>query len=232
MKFFTYKMLFLFLCFSVFSSCTARIDGSLAADSSASFSVNMSLQSGMSALIQRLSLAGGTQGSVLDGPAIAASMSQAPGISSVSFRNTSASAIEGQIRISGISEFLDARSGFITFEQTRTGGRCVININIDNGPVILEFLSSELSDYLSALMAPIATGEEMTKTEYLELVSSFYNRVISDEIASSRIRASIEFPAAITGIRGGTFSGRRANFDIPLLDLLVLETPLVYEVTW
>jgi hypothetical protein len=81
-------------------------------------------------------------------------------------------------------------------------------------------------------MAPIATGENLNKAEYLELVASMYNKAISDEISGSRIRASIDFPGAITGVKGGTFSGRRADFDISLLDLLILETPLVYEVQW
>jgi hypothetical protein len=72
----------------------------------------------------------------------------------------------------------------------------------------------------------------MTKLEYLELVSTIYSKAISDEIAASRIRASIDFPGTVTAARGGTFSGRRADFDIPLLDLLVLETPQTYEVTW
>jgi hypothetical protein len=81
-------------------------------------------------------------------------------------------------------------------------------------------------------MAPLATGEELDKAEYLELVASFYNRAISEEIAASRIRASLDFPGAVTSVQGGTFSGRRVTFDIPLLDLLVLETPLSYSVAW
>jgi hypothetical protein len=64
------------------------------------------------------------------------------------------------------------------------------------------------------------------------LITSFYNKAISDEIASSTIRASITFPGNITGVRGGSFSGRRADFNIQLLDFLVLENPLVYEVYW
>jgi hypothetical protein len=72
----------------------------------------------------------------------------------------------------------------------------------------------------------------MSKDEYLELVGSFYNKSISDEIASSKIRVSIEFPGVVTSAKGGTFSGRKANFDIPLLEILVLQTPLVYEVNW
>jgi len=81
-------------------------------------------------------------------------------------------------------------------------------------------------------MAPIVTGENISKEEYLELVSSFYNNQISGEIASSRINTYVEFPGTVRSVSGGTFSGRNALFDIPLLDLFVLETPLVYEVIW
>ena len=225
------------MCFVLLTlfSCSARIDGNLSADGSAVLSVNMSLQRGMTALIQRMFAAGGqSAGQILDGPSIAASMSNAPGITSVTLKNTAPASIEGQVVISQISDFLAATdgSGFITFKQERSGGHCVININRDNGPKMLELLSPEISDYLSALMAPIATGEELSKSEYIELVTSFYNKTISDEIVSSRIRASINFPGNVTNVKGGIFSGRRVNFEILLIDLLVLDEPLIYEVTW
>jgi len=226
------------LCFAVLLSCAARIEGSLSADGSAALSVGMSLEPRMTNLIRSLSAAGGQAGSaerpVLDSAAITQSMSNAPGIARVSLRNTTPSALDGTVQISKISDFLSAAdgSGFISFEQGRTGGRCEITINRDNGPVLLGILSPEIADYLSALMAPLATGEVMTKPEYLALVTSVYNRAISDEISASMIRASIDFPGPVTSVRGGTFSARRANFDIPLLDLLVLESPLSYEVRW
>jgi len=240
-RFLPFKIIFLFagLC-CILLSCASRIEGTLAADGTAVMSVSISLEPRMTTLIRSLSKAGGqTDGPVLDGPAIARSMSNAPGVASVTLRNTAEAAVEGQVRISRIGDFLSAaeagrnvRRGFITFEQGNTGGRCIININRQNGPAILELLSPEISDYLNALMAPLATGEELNRNEYLDLVASFYNRTISDEIAYSRIRASISFPGNITSIKGGTYSGRRAEFDIPLLDLLVAETPLTYEVTW
>ena len=223
-----------FLIFLIFSSCAARIDGSLSGDGSAVLSVSMSLEPRITSLIRSLSAAGGQAGgNILDGNVIAQSMSGAPGIASVTFRNTAPASIEGQIKISNVNEFLTAADrGFIIFEQSRQTGRCEISINRANGPVLLELLSSDISDYLNALMAPIASGEEMTKLEYLELVASFYNKTISDEIASSKVAASVEFPGNITSVKGGTFSGKKASFNIPLLDLLVLETPLVYEVRW
>ncbi|MCL2276523.1 MAG: hypothetical protein FWC21_01360 [Treponema sp.] len=223
----------------ILMSCASRIEGSLAADGSAVMNVNVSLEPRMATLIRSLSAAGGRQdGLVLDGPAISQSMSRAPGVASASLRNTNPVSIEGQVRISRVNEFLSpavgtsAQGNFITFEQRASGGRSTININLQNGPVLLGLLSPEISDYLQALMAPLATGERMTKSEYLDLVAVFYSRALSDEIAYSRIHAFIEFPGNITTIRGGNFSGRRAVFDIPLLDLLVVENPLIYEITW
>ena len=225
-----------FFAFLPFFSCSARITGSLAADGSAALSVNMSLEPRMTAMIRRLSAAGGQDTDntpVLNGSAIAQSMSES-GIVSASFRNTSPAAIEGTIQISDVSRFLTLgdRGGFIDFEQGRSGGSFAVTINRDNGPIILEILSPEIAAYLNALMAPLATGEDLSKSEYLELVTSIYSKAISDEIAGSRIRASLDFPGPVTAVKGGTFSGRRAAFDIPLLDLLVLETPINYEVNW
>jgi len=227
---FLWSVIFIFSLFS----CGGRINGSVSANGSAVFSVEMTLGQRISSVIRSLNSAGGQDGSlILDGEAIAKSMS-IDGMTSVNLRNTAPAAVEGGIRVSDINRFLSAgeKSGFIKFEQRTGGGNCTINVNIDNGPLILENLSPEIADFLSALMAPIATGEVLNKSEYQQLVASFYNRAISDEISASRIRASIEFPGAITGVKGGTFSGRRAEFDIPFLDLLVLETPLILEVDW
>jgi len=226
----------LFCAFLSLFSCATRINGALAADGGAALSVSMALEPGITAVIRRsLAAAGGQTGNVLDGAAIAQSMSNAPGIALVSLRNTTPAAVEGQVRIYAIGEFLAAADGrgFINFEQGSSGGRCVINIDRSNGPEILELLSPQIVDLVNALMAPLATGEVMSKGEYLELVASFYNNTaISNEIADSRIRASIEFPGTVTSVRGGTFSGRTANLDIPLIDLLVLETPFICIVTW
>jgi hypothetical protein len=241
MKSFLLKSIFLPLFMAVFTlfSCTARIDGNITANGSAVMTVSMSLGQRVTALISSIASAGGQPSGqepvqILDSQSVVRSLAHAPGIDSVTLTNTSPSAIEGQMRISQINIFLASADGkgFITFEQARSGGKCEVSINHENSPAILGHLSKDICDYLNALMAPIATGEKMSKDEYLELVGSFYNKPLSDEIASSRIRVSVEFPGAVTSAKGGAFSGRRANFDIPLLDLLVLETPVTFEVNW
>jgi len=225
----------LFVAFFMLFSCTAKIDGNITASGPAVVTLSMSLGQRMTSLIKSMAAAGGQENiQVLDGQAISKSMSGSPGIDTVSLKNTSPSAIDGQIKISKINLFLSEVKGkeFINFEQRTSGGKCVFSINMENSQVILGYFSKDISDYLTAIMAPAATGEKMTKTEYLEVVGSFYNKGISDEISASRVRVSIEFPGAVTNVKGGKFSGKKAIFDIPLLDLLVLETPLSYEVNW
>jgi hypothetical protein len=165
-------------------------------------------------------------------------MSRAPGVASAALVNTTPAAVEGPVKIAQIGDFLSStragshNPGFIRFEQSTGGGRCTVNLSLETGPEILRLLSPEISNYLSALMAPITTGEKLTKTGYIALVGSVYGRGIADEIAHAAIQASIDFPGQIQSAKGGTFSGRRAEFTIPLTDLLVLETPLSYEVVW
>ena len=229
------------LAFALCTSCAAQINGSLKGDGQADLQIRAALEPRMTALIGGLAAASGTAqpgAPILDGPAIAASMSAAPGVSSASFKNTAPAAIEGPIKIAKIGDFLapdgSNKASFIVFEQNAGGGggKCAINLSRDSGPEILALISPEISDYLSALMAPLVTGETMTKAQYLILVSSVYSRNITDEISKAVVRASIEFPGTVQSAQGGTFSGKRAEFAIPLLDILVLETPLSYEVVW
>ena len=224
----------------IVSSCASQINGSLMGDGQADMQIRAELKPRISALITRFAaLSGGSAAPgapLLDGPSVSASMSGAPGIASVALVNKSPTSIEGPVKISRIGDLLaSGRAGnFITFEQKNAAGegRCSVNLSLESGPAILGLISPDISMYLNALMAPLASGEKMTKKEYLDLVASFYGKDIADEIAGGVIQVSFNFPGAIQRIKGGTFTGRRADFTIPLPDVLVLETPLSYEVVW
>ncbi|MDR0494837.1 MAG: hypothetical protein LBG95_04335 [Treponema sp.] len=228
-----------FLAFALLcASCTARINGSLMGDGQADLQIQAALEPRITRLIGALAAASGAAqpgASILDGPAIAASMARAPGIDSVSFANTAPTAIEGPVKITRIGDFLASRStgGFIRFQQNfPAGGRCIVDLNLKSGPQMLAFISPDVVAYLSALMAPLATGEAMSKQEYLELTGSIYGKGIADEIEGARLHINIDFPGPVQSVKGGTFSGSRAEFAIPLADILVLEKPLSYEVVW
>ena len=229
-----------------FTSCNARINGVLTRNGQADLQISASLEPRMASLLRRLADVSGSDQSgilLLDGPAISASFLSASGVSSAALKNISSNDIEGPVKILNLNEFLSGSFGgslggsqksFIEFSQSNSSGtgRCTISLNLDSGPSILALISPDVTDYLSALMAPIATGEILTKEEYLSLVSSVWGKGIADEIAGAKLLASIEFPGIITKVKGGGFSGKKADFNIPVLDILVLESALSYEVEW
>ena len=225
----------------IFVGCSARINGNLYENGSADLSLNTALEPRMAVLIRsfsRLNNNSSTQNNnVIDGASIAASMTQAPGVKAINLRNINPTTIEGTINIAKINDFLtiSGSQNFISYEQTGTNGKITITLNRNTAPQIVSVLSPDIADYLSALMAPVATGEALSRREYISLVQSVYGRGVADEISSARVQLSITFPRQINTIRGGTISGtsrNRGEFDIPLIDLLVLENNLIYEVTW
>jgi hypothetical protein len=222
----------------VLPSCSARIEGALGADGSAELFPEASLEPRTAALIRSLSAFTGhpltAEAPLIDGPAIALSMSAAPGITGVSLSNLSPRSVAGRIALSRVDAFLSPGEAgpFIRYESSPPGGRLTIRVDRQNAPAILARLSAEVAAYLGALMAPAATGEKLSRQEYLDLVSAVYGPPVAEEIAAARIKAAFEFPRPVTGIRGGEAQGRRALFDLALTDLLVLEKPLDYEVSW
>ena len=234
-----FGLIFFAFLLAVFSSCSARFDGVVKEGGAAVLTLKTALEPRTSALIRSIKnfMGDGGDGPVLDGQAMGRSMAAAPGIGSVSLKNTGPSALEGGISITNIGNFLvrgGAKSKFITYTEGRAAGTSSIVIVLDrqSAPEIIATLSPEIEEYLSALMAPAVLGEDSTKQEYLDLLASIYGRPLSNEIAGAKVSALIEFPRTVTTALGGQAKGKQAEFDIPLVDILVLENPLRYEVSW
>ncbi|AEF81239.1 hypothetical protein [Leadbettera azotonutricia] len=235
-----------FLTLVLLLACSARIDGTLKQGGAADLILKTSLEPRMTSLIKSFQSMMGSSGSadlILDGQAIGKSMASAPGIASVSLKNTAPSAIEGTVGVSKAGDFLAVgEKKFVTYTDNtdtsansanvKPSGRLVIALDLQTAPDVLALLSPDAVDYLNALMAPAATGESISRREYLNLVTTLYGKPIADEIQNAKIRASLNLPGPIAFIHGGTAVGSRADFEVPLLDLLVLDTPLFYEVSW
>jgi hypothetical protein len=220
---------------AVFLSCSARIDGVVMVGGAAEINVRASLGPRTVGLVQSLrGFMGDTRNTpILNAETINRSLTAASGIKSASLKNAGSEALEGSIAISNVGDFLlSEKDMFITYNEGTDSSSITVVLDRNSAPLIISRLSREVEEYLSALMAPVAQGEYMPAREYLELVAMIYGRPLSDEIAGARIRASIEFPRPVKSVTGGSYAGRRAEFDIPLLDILVLERPLRYEVNW
>jgi hypothetical protein len=229
-----FKLLFL-PSLALFFSCSARIDGVVTGGGAAEISVRASLGPRTVGLVQSLRgfMGDNRNTPILNSEAINRSLAAASGIRSVSLKNAGPEALEGAITISNVGDFLLNEKGmFITYNEGADSSSIVVVLDRNSAPLLISRLSPEVEEYLSALMAPVALGEYMSAEEYLSIVAMVYGRPLADEIAAARIRAAIEFPRQVASVTGGSSSGRRAEFDIPLLDVLVLEKPLRYEVNW
>jgi hypothetical protein len=217
-------------------SCSGKITGQLVQDGSGTLQLQAGLEPNMIALVRSLSeLTGGQNVTVLNAASINRSLQSQQGIASSALRNSGQEKIDGTIKISRVGDVLNAGANrFVQYEAASGGasGKLSFTINRGGAPRLLAQISPEALDYLSALMAPAATGENLTKANYLALVESVYGKGLAAEISTSRITAAITMPAAVKSVKGGTYSGREARFDIPLVDLLVLEKALEYEITW
>lgn len=229
-----------------FASCSGRITGVLREDGSADITIQSALQPSVAALI---SVASGNADSILDAQTIARSMRNARGVKAASMRNITPSSIEGSVSVSQANDFLTPLGGqmqrFITYEQTTGGGgRLSIALNRTTAPQFVKLLSPDAEDYLSCLMAPGLTTDWQyiqTKAEYIRQLKATYNALrnnrglgnaLASELESAAISLALDFPGVIRSVQGGTFSGKRAEFALPVIDLLTLEKPLVYEVVW
>jgi hypothetical protein len=224
--------------------CSGRIDGNLRQDGSAELSLEINIEPRMGAMLRSLSSLGARSPAdrsapVISGPAIARSMAAAPGILSVDLANTGPSGIAGTLGVSRVDGLLampgaPERRRFIALGSGGETGENRLSIVLDReiAPLLLAMISSDMRDYLSALFAPAATGDFLSKAEYLELVEDIYGKALAEEIAAAEIAVTIGFPGAISSVKGGTFDGASAVFNIALADILVLENPLEYEVLW
>jgi hypothetical protein len=233
------KKLFLFVCIGlsvIFVSCSARISGIIHENGSADVSIRASLEPKTAALLQSFSPVSGAFS--IDGASIGRSASAAPGVSSAQFRNINPTTIDGTINIDKIDDFLlisESSVGtyrFITYNQNANEGSLSINVDLTKGPLIISLFSPDVAAYLAAIMAPLATGEALSVAEYLFLVSTVYGSNVSNEIKNAVVNIDLSVPGTIKSVKGGTFSGSKASFAVPLTDLLVLEKPVSYEIAW
>jgi hypothetical protein len=238
------------------AGCAGRIDGALRRDGSAELSLEIAITPRMAAMLRSLSSLGSAarpaadrgasagnmprnEVPVISGPAIARSLAAAPGILSAELVNTGPAGITGSLSVSRVDKLFvpsgaPGQRSFVTLESGggTAGNRLLVTLDRTTAPQLLAMISSDIRDYLSALFAPAATGEPLSKAEYLELVGDIYGKALADEIAAAEIAVTIGFPGTISSAKGGIFNGASARFAIALADILVLENPLEYEVVW
>ncbi len=86
-----------------------------------------------------------------------------------------------------------------------------VKLNKNNIKSFISIFPQETQSFLDLLMAPVLTGEEMTSSDYIDLVAVVYGEPIAEELKKSTIDLILVSPKGIS-----------KTFKIPLVDLLTL----------
>ncbi|MDR0550747.1 MAG: hypothetical protein LBG72_01880 [Spirochaetaceae bacterium] len=219
------------------SGCSLNMNTTLAANGSCEVALDAKFKPAAAALFKSLNTdAQGTAAvNVLDAEIINKGLLASKGVSAARITNTAPDALSGKVNISKLETFISGGGGAaspVHFESTPLGGRFSLMLNLKTGGDFLSAISPDLADYVSALFAPAATGESLSRAEYLKVVSDAYGKKISDEIAVSNLNLRFRFPAPIKSAKGLKYNGAEAFVDLPLTDVLTLEKELAFEVIW
>jgi len=251
-NFFVFFAVMVSVAIILFVSCTSSINGAFNAGNKLEISLNGAFLPRITALIKKLSESGSDV--LIDAKRINKSLSAISGIENVDFKN-SGGRIIGKFTINNADRFFSinvaaAANGANNTKtangvngagaprqivtRTISGNSTHYKIYLDKelGGALVSTLLPELQAYLSAIAAPIATGETLGKDEYLDTVKDIYGVPLSQEIAGSTITVKLSFPSKVKSAAGKniTSSGNSVTINMPLVDILVLDKDLNYDI--
>ena len=112
-----------------------------------------------------------------------------------------------------------------------------LKISPENLKIFAGGLPQSTKNYLDLFMAPVFTGESMSKDDYRMLIASIYGENIAKELDKSTIDVTLAPPkgksiknAAVP--KSGSATSAKAAFSIPLLEFLTLSSAQTYSIQW
>lgn len=133
---------------------------------------------------------------------------------------------------------LDSMSGGIF---TAEKAQMMINLSPKSINAVINQLPPETADLLDLLMAPVFTGEELSRAEYLEIIAAAYGDTVAESIAESVCTICITVPAEIISAKVSSgantriqviHTGKIATISIPLDLLLTLTDTTTISIDW
>ncbi len=240
MKHLSHTIALLPLAIAALASCTARYDAVLREDGSARITVSASLTNSALRLAENLAAftSGPTQASSaspIDAASIGSSLRGAPSVSSVNMSNGADGSLSGSFTVKSLEALLADRlpgKNPILFRSSASGGSVSLRLDKESVPELLLLASPELNDWLTALFAPIATGEALSKEEHHSLLAAFYSEALANDLYASKVTLALSLPGPVATISGGTARGSSATFVLPMSDLLLMESPIQLSCSW
>ena len=122
---------------------------------------------------------------------------------------------------------------------TCTANSLTVILSPDTVQQIAGQLPVEEQSYLDLLMAPVLTGEEMDKEDYLATIALIYGEDLASEMSGASVDIELESPSgkkikktALAGVDKSRVNGSKVSFSLPLVELLTMTGARTFSITW
>ena len=217
----------------VLSSCSGRFDARFDAGGGATLDAKVALPSLVGAKLRALS---GLDAStpIFDPKAVSKALLVRKGVSSAAASCPTPDSLSLSAEISDLGALLASPdlASFIQLDDKAGAKRMTIALSRDHGQDILALLPGIDPGLVEALSPPALGGGDYTKAEYRDALQTILGTKAMPAFDAASIDLSVSLPGAIVSSSGGRVEGSTWKATIPLLDLLVLEKPIVLTFSW
>lgn len=116
-------------------------------------------------------------------------------------------------------------------------------ITVILSPALIQTLIASLPEDAQALaallMAPVITGEQMSVSDYLDLISVIYGDEMRKDLETSSVRIELSVPegklikkTSLSDAKNVKTTSTKAGFSIPVSELLTLDEAKTFSITW
>lgn len=203
------------------TGCTSSLEIHALKDGGALVSFSAGLGSAFRSVVT--SLSGENADSALFNAGDMASQFRAAGMDEVKVTVPTDSSVAVSTKLRAGASDPVSKAGLVSFTKNNSSSSMVLTLSPANLSALYASLPETVRSYIDLFMAPVFTGESMTKSEYLDLVASVYGQNLADEIAVSYVSIVLSAPDT---------SGKKKKVSVPLADLLAASEPQTYAVSW
>lgn len=241
-RLFSPQALFVILAALLLGSCASSLTLSVNPDGSGILAVDAGIPEATAARLQSFRSVAADAGAgepaapFFDARAIRAE-TEARGLSAIIAETPSPNRFRGSFSMRSVSDAVSdpelSKAGLIALTTSSGESTLSFSISRENAQV-LPVLFPGMDPYiLEALSPPALDPYPVTADEYREMLAALLGQTALKELASAAAQIQIRTPGPITRSSGGKLSGGQSfTARLPLLELLVLEKPLSFSVSW
>jgi hypothetical protein len=148
----------------------------------------------------------------------------------------SRSSLKAEFRVTDLAAFAAspeiAATGLLRLRSGTGWSELSLRLERGKGDALAALFPGIDPALLEALSPPLLSADELSRSEYREMLASILGERTMAVIDTSPVRLSLAAPGPVISSSGGRLSGSVLELSIPVLELLVLEKPIELSIRW